>query len=591
MKSLWSIALASLAIASLTAQERVVTGTVPDVRYERIHPLLLRLTDTETSDVIVVYTERAAADAGRRMSRRSGIPLRSHWEEAGASAGRLSRSEIERLASDPDVAYIAPDQEVHATGLDRGPESVGAYKAQSLGWSGNGIGVAVIDSGLSYHNCDWAPQNCSSSPRYVGQISFVNNLNGSWTAPDDGEDAYGHGTHVASIIGGSGLYSTSFVNQWGIYPNYWIRGIAPGVNVLSLRVLDQNGSGKDSSVIAAINYAIQAKNQFNIRVINLSLGRPVTSSYRNDPLCQAVEKAWKAGIVVVVAAGNYGRLNNGNNQGYATIASPGNDPYVITVGAVNTFGTTDRTQHKVPSYSSKGPTAIDHIVKPDLVAPGNNIYATQCQECELASDYPSNRIADTDYANVSGGTTYGHYYRLSGTSMAAPMVSGAVALMLQKTPSLTPDQVKARLMKTASKSNFVKTYTAVDAATATGYTVRHDLFTVGAGELDIIAALNNTDLVPGNLTANSPTVHYDSSSNVILDSSYSLVWGTTVWSNSLVWGTTVLDGANVIWGSSLVWGTSTMNGFSLVWGTGGVVASTGSALASESSSAVLYGDR
>ena len=134
-------------------------------------------------------------------------------------------------------------------------------------------------------------------------------------------------------------------------------GIAPGANLLNFRVLDANGNGSDSSVIAAIEQAIALKNKYNIRVINLSLGRPVFESYTQDPLCQAVEAAWKAGIVVVVAAGNDGRDNSFGNEGYGTIMAPGNDPYVITVGAMRSMGTPSRTDDLVASYSSKGPIA------------------------------------------------------------------------------------------------------------------------------------------------------------------------------------------------------------------------------------------
>jgi serine protease AprX len=143
-------------------------------------------------------------------------------------------------------------------------------------------------------------------------------------------DAYGHGTHVAGIVGGDGADSA------GPQSIYKIRGIAPGVNLINLRVLDQNGDGNDSSVIAALQRVIQLKDTYNIRVVNVSLGRPVYTAYAQDPLCQAVESVWKAGIVVVVAAGNGGRINSEGINGYATITAPGNDPYVITVGAMNT---------------------------------------------------------------------------------------------------------------------------------------------------------------------------------------------------------------------------------------------------------------
>src|SRR5208283_4443934 len=141
--------------------------------------------------------------------------------------------------------------------------------------------------------------------------------------------------------------------------------------------LDQTGAGTDSSVIAAIEQAIALKAKYNIRVINLSLGRPVYESYKADPLCQAVEQAWKAGITVVVAAGNYGRANPATTFGYGTITAPGNDPYVITVGAMNDKGTPTLTDDVITTYSSRGPTLYDMVAKPDIVAPGNLIDSTR----------------------------------------------------------------------------------------------------------------------------------------------------------------------------------------------------------------------
>ena len=228
------------------------------------------------------------------------------------------------------------------------------------------------------------------------------------------------------------------------------RGIAPNAKLIDLRVLDANGSATDSDVIAAIERAIEKKKRYNIRVINLSLGRPVFESFTEDPLCQAVEAAWNEGIVVVVAAGNLGRDNSFDNEGYGTITSPGNDPYAITVGAMKTALTPSIGDDLIASYSSKGPTAIDHVVKPDLVAPGNRIVSLNGFGY-FHSSYPGNTIPTA-------------HYKLSGTSMAAPMVSGAVALLLQQEPDMTPDQVKARLMKTASK-NFLTSSIATDPVT------------------------------------------------------------------------------------------------------------------------------
>src|SRR5215468_5001100 len=196
--------------------------------------------------------------------------------------------------------------------------------AVNSAYDGTGITVAVIDSGINDKHADLG--NGSKSrvlyhQDFTGTTTYLNNKH-VW-------DLYGHGTHVAGIIGGNGNKS-----------NGRFAGIASNVNFIDLRVLDANGAGSDSSVIAAIQQAIALKNAYNIRVINLSLGRGVFESYKQDPLCQAVERAWSAGIVVVVAAGNNGRYQPAG--GYGTINSPGNDPYVITVGSMKTNGTADR---------------------------------------------------------------------------------------------------------------------------------------------------------------------------------------------------------------------------------------------------------
>src|SRR6185437_3199195 len=200
------------------------------------------------------------------------------------------------------------------------------------------------------------------APAQNGRISYSDNL---VVGQKDAVDRFGHGTHVAGLIAGNGSQST------GSNFLYTYRGVAPNASVVNLRVLDATGSGTDSAVIAAINEAISLKSAFNIRVLNLSLGRPVYESYTQDPLCQAVEQAWKAGIVVVVSAGNDGRNLSLNPEGYGTIDAPGNDPYVITVGAMNTRFTPQISDDIIASYSSKGPGFIDQVFKPDIVAPGN----------------------------------------------------------------------------------------------------------------------------------------------------------------------------------------------------------------------------
>src|SRR5690349_20663659 len=305
------------------------------------------------------------------------------------------------------VKYVTPDRK-NKSAWDDAPQPVNDQIArQSYGVDGTGIGIAVIDSGVYQHD-DLQSADMKSS-RIVYSESFV-------PGNSSANDAYGHGTHVAGILAGNGHDSAGR-----------FYGIAPNANSINLRVLDANGGGSDSQVITAINRAIQLKNQYNIRAINLSLGRPVFESYTLDPLCQAVEAAWKAGIVVVTAAGNYGRDNSRNTRGYGTIASPGNDPYVITVGATNTKGTVTLVDDTIASYSSRGPTAVDHIVKPDIVAPGNNVVSLLAStSCTLFTSSSRTQVRNSAYETlglVSGVSNT--YFRLSRTSMATPVVAGA----------------------------------------------------------------------------------------------------------------------------------------------------------------------
>jgi serine protease AprX len=382
-------------------------------------------------------------------------------------------------------------------------------------------------------------------------------------------DKYGHGTHVAGLIGGSGASSGTGNGYAATYA-----GVAPNVNLINLRVLDLNGMGVDSQVIAAIQQAIALKSTYNIRVISMSLGRPIFESYTLDPVDQAVEAAWKAGIVVVCAAGNNGRFAPTN--GFGTIGVPANDPSVITVGATMTELTSTRVDDQIASYSSKGPTSVDHIVKPDLVAPGNRIVSLRVPGSTLDTAYPQFQIAPTS------GTA--KYYELSGTSMATPIVSGAVALMLQQNSALTPDQVKARLMKTAWKGFGQYTYSHDSHGNL--YNNEYDIFTYGAGYLDIDAALGNTDLATG--LALSQTAVMGSGGvtvkNTTPDSNFSgssVVWSATsvVWGNSVVWGANALSATSVVWGAtSVVWGSTSITGDSVVWGSYSSLVSTLAAL-------------
>jgi serine protease AprX len=495
-------------------------------------------------------------------------------------------SAIDALGADADVKFVSVDRKIKKKAAVIGitPASINAPAAWSAGYSGKGIGVAVLDSGI---NNDGDLGIYSHGPVYTEDFTVAANSKGK-RPPSNGLDWYGHGQHVAGIIASNGKSSNcSDCTQV-------VSGIAPGVNLVNLKVLDASGEGADSFVVAAIDRAIALKNKYNIRVMNLSLGRPVFESYTQDPLCQAVEAAWKAGITVVVSAGNDGRDNNFGNDGYGTINAPGNDPYVITVGAMRNMGTATRADDLVASYSSKGPSPVDHVVKPDLVAPGNQILSLLAQHETLAVTYPEDLAPISAYKHTS--TNAGkpaiqpaydpasgqeppsvkvapgysnRYLILSGTSMAAAVVSGAAADLLEAVPSLTPDEVKILLMKTASKS-FPSFSTVTDPDTNQTFTSYYDIFTVGAGYLDLNAALALAKSVPAGVTAISPIATFDGATGAV-----ELVFDeTSIFSDKGMWGANTVASDKGMWGAGTTWSNTVLAGDKALWGAGAAWASS-----------------
>jgi serine protease AprX len=353
--------------------------------------------------------ERLVAQVGGRVGRRL----------AGrAVVAEVPRRRVERLQDDVAIRSVTPDRPIRST-LDRTSAAVGAaWVTANLGFDGTGVGVAIIDSGIT------AAHDDIGSNQVVHFVDFVG------PGPER-RDRYGHGTHVAGIIAGSGHDSGGAR-----------RGIAPGAHLVVLKTLDDRGEGYISDAIAAMDYAIEQRAAYNIRVINLSVAAGVYESYKTDPLTLAAERAVEAGIVVVTAAGNQGRGAKGQPQ-YGGITSPGNAPWVLTVGAADHRGTIDRTDDTVASFSSLGPSSIDGVVKPDLVAPGVGIESLADGGSTLFTNRPQARI----WGSVPTATE--PYLRLSGTSMAAPVVTGTVALMLEANPSLKPEAVKAILQASA----------------------------------------------------------------------------------------------------------------------------------------------
>ena len=516
----------------------------------------------QTVRVIVQY-KHVPTQAHYSVMQGRGARLHARLHMIRSAAFTIPVSQLPALEADPEIESVSIDHPMNVMD-DLTNSATGVAAAWNSGFTGAGIGVAVIDSGVNDNHPDlW------DSTHTTSRVLYHQDFTGTATKNSSGGsyDLYGHGTHVAGIIAGNGYLSG------GHYA-----GVAPEANLIDLRALDANGAGNDSTVIAAIQQAIALKNTYNIRIINLSLGRGIPVTYTQDPLCQAVEAAWKNGIVVVVAAGNYGRLSVNGVNGYGTITAPGNDPFVITVGATKSNGSSLFSAETKASYSSKGPTTYDHVVKPDIMAPGNAIVSLAAPGATLEAGYPNDIVKGTD-GNAD-------YFALSGTSMATPVVAGAAALMLEEQNTLTPDQVKARLMKTASKMGMFSTSAYVPHLLLS-FLDFYDVFSVGSGFLNIQAATSNTDLAPAAVgSALSPSAVYNSNGTVSLVygngtvSSTSVVWGSSVvWGTSVVWGSSLVNGNSVVWGSSVPWNNNALSAFSVVWGS-----STGT-----SASSVVWG--
>src|SRR5687768_7034458 len=281
--------------------------------------------------------------------------------------------------------------------------------------SGKGIGVAVIDSGIAPH--------AALSGKVIASVNYA-------TGETTTTDGFGHGTHIAGIIAGTSTYGPTPLFK---------TGVAPGAHLVNVRVLNRQGVGYTSDVIAGIQWVQANRTRYAIRVINLSLGHPIVEPCFFDPLCLAAEDAVTSGLVVVASAGNSGKDAEGRPV-LGNISTPGNAPSVITVGALNTWNTTSLSDDTVTTYSSRGPTRYDMLLKPDVVAPGNKIVSLEAAGSYLAKTYPQLRVA---------GSGTNAFRQMSGTSMAAAMGSGGAALLLESSPALTGRQLKVALQVTA----------------------------------------------------------------------------------------------------------------------------------------------
>ncbi len=478
--------------------------------------------DSDASSVIVTGTQ-ARIDA---IARRHGLRITKRLTTgallqvpAGGLASLANDTELDQLSGNTPVR-----SQMAVTNV-----AIGADQVQAGGWgpnvrglTGKGVGVAVIDSGVAN-----VPE---LRRRVVANVDFTGT---SRTA----DDRYGHGTHVAGIIAGA------------LDTRDGDGGVAPRAQIINLKVLDQNGAGFAADVIEAIDWAVANRIKFNIRVINLSLGGPVRQSWRDDPLSHAVERAYRAGIVVVAAAGNVGRAADGRTI-YGGITAPGNSPFAITVGALNTNATGFRSDDVVAPYSSRGPTLFDHLVKPDLMAPGSRIASLLAPGSTLVKAHPERVVRTVGRRQLL----------LSGTSMAAAVASGAAAQIVGAYPKIAPVGVRFRMQYAASRS-------------ATEYVV-----TQGAGSLNLLGSIAlglpgvRQVVIAGDATLASKFIFGYSKIWATIDLRTQLpamLWGSgVIWSGSndgVIWSGTsdgvIWSGSNdgVIWSGSddgVIWSGS-----------------------------------
>jgi serine protease AprX len=514
----------------------------------------------ESRVIVRVANGGAIAPVAALVQQLGGVPGRE-LPILNALAARMPNAAIPVLAASSSVQRIVLDRLVLGT-LERTGNTVGATAGRAaFGYDGLGIGVAVVDSGISLWHDDLTESAPSGTQRVRQFVDFVSNASQPY-------DDYGHGTHVSGIIAGNGFDSCGARS-----------GIAPAAHLIVLKVLDGQGRGYISNVIAALDYVATNKDAFAIRIVNLSIGAPVHESFDTDLLTLAAKRLVELGITVVASAGNAGKTADGRLV-YGSVGAPGNAPWVLTVGASSHMGTDDRGDDIVAKFSSRGPTMFDRLAKPDVVAPGVGIVSLSDAQSLLYQLRPANRISGTAQTPVFP------YFSLSGTSQATPVVAGTVALMLQANPSLTPNAVKAILEYTAQVGT------------------TEDWVTQGGGFLNVPGALELArffaqpssafpdspewarHIIWGNRRVHGGRLTPDSGAWLT-----SVVWG----GNAVTWGLICTVGTNCDVTGWTTWGTGTSGtGISqnVVWGTecGGANCSTSTWSLSYDDDTVVWGN-
>jgi len=381
-----------------------VLTLIPSHVDRRVASLIIQGTDMETA---IDWVQSHGGRVTSRLDIISGV------------AAVVPVSAIPDLRQAAGILSAVPNAPVRAAGEGKQtkvpatdyPDVIGADVAWARGATGQGVTVAVIDTGIARHPGLTKGIKPRNQNRIIGWVDLVD---GKRTP----HDPNGHGTHIAGIIANSQVGADG---EWN--------GVAPGVDLVGVRVLNTDGYGTYDQVIRGIQWVIENKERYGIDVINLSLVATVQSPYWADPLNQAVMQAWAQGITVVVAAGNTG-------PGAMSIGVPGNNPYVITVGAfTDNYTPNDWSDDYITPFSAAGPT-LDGFVKPDVVAPGAHMVSTMLNQSLVSREHPENRYP-------------GQYIWMAGTSQAAAVVTGLAALTLSQNPDLTPDEIKHRIQVTS----------------------------------------------------------------------------------------------------------------------------------------------
>ncbi|HWI53360.1 MAG TPA: S8 family serine peptidase [Symbiobacteriaceae bacterium] len=477
--------IAAMLSLLLLASSGVGTAAAPAAggrpAMDKIHPSLVAASEKRPGDRVDVLVTLTPGSA-EKFTAIPGAEVKAEHAFINTKKVSVPLQALPGLQHNPNVQWVSPDSQLRLNALSASElktiynQVANTPAAWSLGRTGQGVTVAVLDSGIGR----------------TGDISgwyLKTNPNGS-----DPYDYFGHGTHVAGVI--NGVSARDY------------QGAAPGAKILSIKVSDDHGAGTASDLISGLEWVYNNGKSLNVRVVNVSVQAGTPESYMTSPVAAAVEKLWFAGYVVVVASGNQGAVPE------AAWYPPSNDPYVISVGAVDDNGTISTADDTLAAFSSRGISQDGHY-RPEIVAPGRRIVSVLAPGSSWVTTFPD-RIVDTNYI------------RMSGTSFAAPVVAGAAAILLEDSPNLNPDQVKWALL------NGARTYG--------GQPDSAKLVDVGAA-LALVKrgpiGYANRGLTPNNYNVRSTSSTF---SNIYWDQIYwdQIYWDQIYW-DQIYWDQSVVD--------------------------------------------------